>query len=526
MEQPEAIEIRKQLAEVLGSSDFTASNRLKDFLTYIVEMSLQGKKKLLKAYTIAVDVFGMPEDFDSQINPIVRMEASRLRSKLDHYYLRNPNVSIYIAIPKGSYHAEFSFNSIQKNRATKISSSTFFKGGDSYLSSIILLPLVNISESSECARFINGLSSELNNALTKFKQLKIIDGTLPLDSYFGHETKGSTKGRPRFLLKGMVQIDNNFCRVWISLVDTTTEYNVWAQKFEGDLVDQSIFELQENITKNVVFSISDDFGLINRTLLQEYAEGKSEKSIVQKAHVLYWNFSSAMSLKLFKPTLKIVEQAIKKEPNNAQLQAMLADMYALDYEWSFNTIGNALEKSQQLATTAILSDPECQLAHLIQAFNYFLRGDQDRLYRSGMKAYELNSSSGNTLACLAQWYGIMGNWEGTMELLEKLIEQSPSCPGWCAAILSFYHYVHNNPEAALKEAEKVMMPDTPWDPIFRLLSSASLGNQSALNSAFKDIISLYPDFKKNGKSILQRFIPNPDYFAKICTDLENGEILF
>lgn len=521
MTQIEESAVRQQLAEIVGSTDFTASERLKGFLAYIVEMTLQGKQNLLKAYTIAVDVFGMPTDFDSRINPMVRMEASRLRSKLDHYYLQNPHAPIHISIPKGSYHAAFNPNSLQKDRVSKISSSAIFKNDDSYLSSIMLVPLVNVSETREASSFINGLSSELNNALTKFKQLKIIDCTTPLGPYLPE----NNKARARFVLKGGVQIEDVLCKVYISLIDTKTNYNIWASKFEGDLEKKQIFALQEKIAEEVIFNISDDFGLINRTLLQEYTEGNSSSSIVQQAHVVYWHFASSMDLKAFRPTLKVVELAAKKEPNNAHVQAMLADICALDYEWGFDSIEQALNKSLQLASSAISIDPECQLAHLTLAFNYFLRGDRERLFHNGLKAYKLNPSSGNTLACLAQWYGIMGNWEGTMELLEKLIEQSPSYPGWCAAILSLYHYVHKNPEAALQEAEKVMMPETPWDPMFRMFSSAALGNEQALASALADMRVLYPDFKKIGKNIIQRFIPNPTYFKQICRDLKNSDVL-
>ena len=78
-------EIQQQLELILHSKDFMASQRLKDFLAFIVQATLDGKGEELKAYKIAIDVFGLEEDFDPNTNPMIRTEAGRLRSKLDHY---------------------------------------------------------------------------------------------------------------------------------------------------------------------------------------------------------------------------------------------------------------------------------------------------------------------------------------------------------------------------------------------------------------------------------------------------------
>ncbi len=527
MDHKETRAVRAQLAEIINSSDFTASDRLKDFLTYVVERTLEGRENTLKAYTIAVEVFGMREDFDPRLNPLVRMEASRLRSKLDHYYLRNPGAPVYINMPKGGYSAVFSTNTAaQSSRARKLSARTPFTHEDNYVSSILLAPLINIDGSKTTEMFIQGLALEINHALTKFKQLKIIDQTsrlaaLPPDG----EAEASLKKRPRFVLKGSAQIESDQCLAWISLIDSSTNYNLWAEKFSGDLTETHVFKLQTRIAEAVSFNISDDFGLINRTLLQEYGSDKGESPSIQQAHVLYWHFASMLTRDSLKNALRSVEFAARKEPNNAQIQAMLADIYAFDYEAAFGSVENGLEKAVQLLARAIGMDPECQLAHLTMAFTHFLRGDKERLLASGIKAYDLNPSSGNTLASLAQWYGIMGNWDATLELLEKLVEQSPSFPGWCNAILSLYHYVHGNPETALKEAEKNMAADTFWSPMFRLVSGAALGDKAATDSALADMLGIYPNFKENSLQIIRRYTPNPEYFALFRADLEKAGLV-
>lgn len=95
--------VRDQLARLLASKDFQASKRLKDFLAFIVEETLAGRAGNIKAYNIAVGVFGRSEKFDPILDPIVRVEAGKLRSHLERYYLLHQNDPLHISIPRGSY---------------------------------------------------------------------------------------------------------------------------------------------------------------------------------------------------------------------------------------------------------------------------------------------------------------------------------------------------------------------------------------------------------------------------------------
>ena len=101
--------VGEQLEKILRSDGFKASEKLSGFLRYIVEETLAGRSGQLKAYTIAVEVFGREPDFDPQINPAIRVEAGRLRAKLEHYYIRAQDDPVRINVPKGTYVPTFSF---------------------------------------------------------------------------------------------------------------------------------------------------------------------------------------------------------------------------------------------------------------------------------------------------------------------------------------------------------------------------------------------------------------------------------
>ena len=103
-------EVRLELQKMLASKDFDSSSRNRRFLTFVVEETLAGRGNRIKAYNVALAVFDRSSDFDPLTDPIVRIEASRLRRSIEHYYftggLADP---VRIAMPKGSYVATFAY---------------------------------------------------------------------------------------------------------------------------------------------------------------------------------------------------------------------------------------------------------------------------------------------------------------------------------------------------------------------------------------------------------------------------------
>jgi hypothetical protein len=101
-------DLNRQIEKIINHPLFNKSKRSVSFLRYTCKKSIQGKQDHIKEYSIAVDAFGLDPSFDPQTDPRIRVEARRLRKKLQEYYLmEGKNDSILISIPKGSYIAEF-----------------------------------------------------------------------------------------------------------------------------------------------------------------------------------------------------------------------------------------------------------------------------------------------------------------------------------------------------------------------------------------------------------------------------------
>jgi hypothetical protein len=107
---PSAALVRATLARMIASQALHLSDRNKQFLGYVVEETLCGRSSRIKAYVIGVDVFGRGEDFDPNSDPIVRIEATRVRSALADYYAAARHEDIRITMKPGSYVPSFEWS--------------------------------------------------------------------------------------------------------------------------------------------------------------------------------------------------------------------------------------------------------------------------------------------------------------------------------------------------------------------------------------------------------------------------------
>ncbi len=81
------IGFRGSFERILASPAFRATDAQKAFLEFVVKKMLAGESEEIKGYTVATRVFGRREDFDQATDPIVSIQANKLRRALEHYYL-------------------------------------------------------------------------------------------------------------------------------------------------------------------------------------------------------------------------------------------------------------------------------------------------------------------------------------------------------------------------------------------------------------------------------------------------------
>jgi hypothetical protein len=108
--------IRAELGRVIAA--LSGSERLRKFLSFIVDETLQGRAGQIKEYVIGVQVYGKPAVYDARTDSTVRVEASRLRARLQQCYdTEGRNSRIVITIPKGGYVPAFGTSATSQRRA-------------------------------------------------------------------------------------------------------------------------------------------------------------------------------------------------------------------------------------------------------------------------------------------------------------------------------------------------------------------------------------------------------------------------
>src|SRR5436190_1237122 len=116
--------IRAELDKVLENPYFSHSARLSRFLRFAVERAIHGRSDELKEYILGLEVFDRKDTYDPRVDPIVRVEASRLRNKLKKYYLtEGKDDPIEIRIPVGTYAPVFVTREAEKNELAPSDSS-------------------------------------------------------------------------------------------------------------------------------------------------------------------------------------------------------------------------------------------------------------------------------------------------------------------------------------------------------------------------------------------------------------------
>jgi hypothetical protein len=101
--------VRAHVARITASDLFAGAGRLCRFLLFTVESKLDGRESDVKEYVLGKEVFDRGNDYDTRLDPIVRVEARRLRARLAEYYSGpGRDEPLRVEYPKGSYVPVFS----------------------------------------------------------------------------------------------------------------------------------------------------------------------------------------------------------------------------------------------------------------------------------------------------------------------------------------------------------------------------------------------------------------------------------
>ena len=203
-------------------------------MEYIVNETLAGRGERLKGYNIALEVFDRPETFDPDVDPIVRMEAARLRDRLREYYEADgQNDPIRIDLPKGTYTPQIEFRHEDASRIprqkvppTQEVSST--------VPSVAVLPFDDLSADQNLGYLGDGVAEDIITALSRFPDLAVVARTSSF-TYKGKAVDMRQVGKELgvgYVVEGSVRKDGDKIRIVSQLIDTKNGEHVWAERFD------------------------------------------------------------------------------------------------------------------------------------------------------------------------------------------------------------------------------------------------------------------------------------------------------
>ena len=240
--------IREQLVRILNSGPFHQSQRRQRFLEYLVNEALAGRGERLKAYNVALEVFERPETFDPITDPLVRIEAARLRDKLREYYgTDGQSDPIHIDLPKGTYTPQIEFWHEGAPRIARREAPPTQEGSSS-VPAVAVLSFDDLSADQKLGYLGDGVAEDIITALSRFPDLVVVARCSSF-AYKGKAVDMRQVGKELgvdYVVEGSVRKDGDKLRIVSQLIDTKNGEHVWAERFDRSGIDP--WALQDEVT--------------------------------------------------------------------------------------------------------------------------------------------------------------------------------------------------------------------------------------------------------------------------------------
>jgi TolB-like protein len=218
------------LDQALSSPLFRKAERQSRFLRFVVDAALQSPEATIKEFDIGIAVYDRRSDYDPRTDPIVRVEAARLRARLREYYEVTPPEHVRIDIPKGRYIPLF----------------IPVEGASSHVASdlsILVPPFRCLSSNPGDQNFCDGLTEEVLHKLAQNPRLRVITQSV---AAWLEQREGP---KPRYLLEASVRRAGAEIRLTLHLTELTGGSTHFSNVYQATVND--IFATQERLAEEI-----------------------------------------------------------------------------------------------------------------------------------------------------------------------------------------------------------------------------------------------------------------------------------
>jgi TolB-like protein/Flp pilus assembly protein TadD len=343
--------VRQQLDRILAGATFQQVDRLRRFLSFVVLESIGGRQDELKEYVVGIQVFGKEPSFDPRSDPVVRVQARRLRARLVRYYAEEgQGDEVLVELPKGGYAPVFSRREAGTARRHSLSTTIVSRN------TACVLAFADHSPSGDLGYFCRGLREEVIHRLSALKNLRVL-------AWAGGEAGNEQAARPSVpdaavIISGSVRSTGDRMRVTTQFLDGVTGCYLWSTSVDGLMPE--ILETQERVAAAVAEKLGSE-------LVELSAAGRTRPGTVNlAAHNLYLQGRYHLGQRTedgLRKAVEFFEKSLAEDAEYGLAHSGLSDGYSLLAHYGVLAPADVWTKVAATAASAVMLDASSAEAH-------------------------------------------------------------------------------------------------------------------------------------------------------------------
>lgn len=467
------LSVSEQLARIVASPLFERADRLKQFLSFIVGEAVGGRAGALKEYTVATRVFGKETAFDPRTDPIVRVQARRLRAKLQRYYAtEGASDPIVIELPRGGYAPVIRPSTSPTSTHRAVQSTLLTRN------TVTLQNFADLSTDGTLATVSAGLREEIIHRLSDLKSLRLRASSSSAARENGDD------GAPALLIGGSVRSAGSRLRVHVHLTDGATSTYVWSDAIDGSIADP--IALQERVAAAVRAQFAGDL----RERSRPVANLAAERFYRQGRYHLDQRTEDGITR-----AVTLFERAIGEDAKYALAHAGLADACGLLAHYGVSGPADTWPRTASAAATAVMLDDLSAEAHTSLAH---VKATQDWEWLAAEDGFRRAMELDPRYTTAHHWYaasclvplGRLGEARDEMIIAQSLDPVSSII----ARDVAMIHYYRRDYDAALEQCDHTIELNPHFAPAYWSLGiiQEQLGDLDESAAALKRAVLLSP----------------------------------
>lgn len=481
-------EIRHALEQALASSAFARVSRLSKFLQYVVTEALAGRADHVKETAIAIDVYGRDAEFDPRTNPLVRVDASRLRRRLREYYAEEGRSAVLrIELPKGTYVPRFiKIEDSAPQTDNQPAPARTLRGVPS-------VAVADFVTSNPDDAFVGrGICEEVRHELSRAADLRIVRMQ---GAVHGEALQQARASGVEYVITGTVIRSSDRVRVFAELFETRSGGQLWSKRWERSLEPSLLFELQSEIAERTVGNIASPYGVINRDRLRTNDYGKPADLSSYEWTVKFYDYQRDEQSDENERLRQVFEQIVEREPDYAQAWAILSHL-ELD-RWRHRQDPTAdreatLAKTYQYASRALSLDPGNSRATVSQACVRAFEKDVAGFVERANRVMEVNPYDSQGIGWLAVHYAMFEHWDTALSYADYAHGLNPSDPSLPDVTHLLHAFINGEYESAWRRTDGFQDVGVEWARVLVMMTAERVGRHDFARSVYEKYLEEHP----------------------------------